>query len=121
MRKTYETTACGVTIFADVISMGRDYTICIYDDKNGHIGSTAVSSARMSRTGEGISATTSVVNGSGHKEETIARSFSESFAVWGNCTAVCTCGIHIEDITEEQIRQILSACEQLKRKILGIN
>ncbi len=118
MKGEYARSACGTRIRAVVTRMGRDYTICVFDDKNGHIGSTAVSVARKSLTGEGISATTSVLNITGHKEEEIAREFSEAVAVKKNCTAVCTCGIHVDDINKEEIDEIRDACKSLCGELL---
>ncbi len=113
----YQTSACGVTIFCDVIRMGADTTIAVYDSENGHVGCAALSIARPSLTGSGIGVTTSVINCPGHKEETIARIFSEAAAVSHQGTAVCTCGIHIDQITPDQIKEVNCACRKLAEEI----
>ncbi len=117
-RREYQKQVCGITILCDVIPMGPDYTICIRDDKNGHIGSTVMSVARPSLTGEGISATSSVLNRLGHKDEKIARQIAETVAAHQNCTVVCTCGIHIDHIQPDEIRKILDACRELEERIV---
>ncbi|MCD7746529.1 MAG: hypothetical protein LUI13_14825 [Lachnospiraceae bacterium] len=114
----YKKTVCGITILCDVIPMGPDYTICIRDDKNGHIGSAVLSIARPSLTGEGISVTSSVLNRLGHKDEEIARRIAETVARRQNCTVVCTCGIHIDHIRPEQIQEILDACRELEENVV---
>ncbi|MCD7715774.1 MAG: hypothetical protein LUI39_04895 [Lachnospiraceae bacterium] len=116
--RQYRKSVCGVTILCDVIPMGNDYTICIRDEKNAHIGSAVMAIARPSLTGEGRSATSSVLNCMGHKDEEIARRIAESVAAKLDCTVVCTCGIHIDNISPEQIQQILDACGELEQMIL---
>lgn len=118
MHRVYKTKVCGLTIRCDVIRMGRDYAVTLQDEAAGHIGCTTLSAARPSLTGRGTSATTSVLNCIGHKDDVIARRFSEAAAVKSGGTAVCTCGIHMDGITEEQIREILAACEALKEEVL---
>ncbi|MCD7812865.1 MAG: hypothetical protein LUH20_02205 [Lachnospiraceae bacterium] len=119
LRLSYEKEACGITLLCDVIPMGRDYTICVRDAKGGHVGSTVMSIARQSLTGEGISATSSVLNRVGHKDDEVARMLAEAVAIQKNCTVVCTCGIHLDGITPDQIQEILDACGELEQMILA--
>ena len=51
--------------------------------------------------------TTSVINLIGHKDEVVARKFSEQLAAKFNRNAIATAGIHIDDITENQINIIM--------------
>lgn len=118
LNRHYEVPVCGITLLCDVIAMGRDYTICVRDDRCGHVGSAALSVSRPSLTGQGVSATTSVLNCLGHKDDAIACRFAEAVAVQQRCTAVCTCGVHIDGITPAQIREILAACEELQDRVL---
>lgn len=114
----YRKTVCGITILCEVIPMGKDFTICVWDDKGGHIGSAVMSVARPSLTGKGISTTTSVLNRPGHKDEEVARHLAETVAAHMNCAVVCTCGIHLDGITPGQIREILKACREMEGEIL---
>lgn len=113
-----ERTAWGITLLCDVVPMGRDYTICIRSDSGGHIGSAAMAVARPSLTGSGVSATTSVLNCLGHKDDTVACRLAAAVAAAKNCTAVCICGIHIDALTPEGIEAILAACRELEKEIL---
>ncbi|MCC8138003.1 MAG: hypothetical protein LIO76_08085 [Clostridiales bacterium] len=117
--RQYRKSVCGITILCDVIPMGNDCTICIRDEDGGHIGSAVMAIARPSLTGKGMSATSSVLNCLGHKDEEIARRIAERVAANLNCAVVCTCGIHMDGITQEQIRQILDACRGLEQTILN--
>ena len=102
-----------------VIPMGKDYTVTICGGTLPHIGSAVMAQARPSRTGQGVSATSSVLNCIGHKDEAIARMFAEKIAVHGNCTVVCACGIHLDNITEEQLVGVQESCERLMKRVLA--
>ncbi|MCC8044935.1 MAG: hypothetical protein LIP12_05485 [Clostridiales bacterium] len=114
----YRKSVCGVTILCEVIPMGKDFTICVWDDRGGHVGSAVMSVARPSLTGHGTSTTTSVLNRPGHKDEEVARHLAETVAACMDCAVVCTCGIHLDGITPEQIRDILKACRELEEEIV---
>lgn len=118
--KIYETwplESCLLT--CRVTPMGKDYTITICGGSLPHIGSAVMAQARPSLTGNGISATSSVLNCVGHKDETIARMFAEKIAICGNCMAVCICGIHLDNITEKQLDRIRESCDSLLKRILA--
>ena len=102
-----------------VIPMGKDYTVTVCGGTLPHIGSVVMAQARPSLTGQGISATSSVLNCVGHKDEVIARMFAEEVAMHGNCTAVCICGIHMDAIEEEQLVKIKESCRSLLKRVLA--
>lgn len=108
----------GYDIKCDVVRMGRDYTLAIYGGDTPHVGSVVMSAARPSLTGKGISVTSSVINGIGHKDEMIARLFAETLAKKRNCTVVCSCGIHVDNIRPEQIKIVQETCGKLLEKVL---
>lgn len=103
----------GYHIRCHVIPMGNDYTIAVYGGDTPHVGSVVMSVARPSLTGKGISVTSSVLNGVGHKDEVIGRMFAETLAKKRNCTVVCSCGIHVDGITPEQIEIIREKCSEI--------
>lgn len=118
--KVYEIQAsqfCSLT--CRVVMMGKDYAVTVCGGSLPHIGSVVMAQARPSLTGSGISATSSVLNCVGHKDEAVARKFAEKIAIRGNCTAVCACGIHLDDITEEQLAGIQESCDSLLERILA--
>lgn len=108
----------GYRVCCDIVPMGQDYTLAVYGGALPHVGSVVMSVARPSLTGEGISATSCVLNGLGHKDELIARLFAERVAKEKNCTAVCACGIHVDQITPEQIQKVQEACMRLLNRVL---
>lgn len=105
-------------VSCQAISMGWDYTICVWGGDIPHVGSVVMSVARPSLTGEGTGVTSSVINGMGHKDEYVARKFAEAAAMKYNCTVVCTCGIHIDHITKEQLKDVADACDRLLMHLL---
>ncbi len=113
-----EQIAGGYPVSCQAVSMGQDYTICVWGGDTPHVGSVVMSVARPSLTGEGTGVTSSVINGMGHKDEYVARKFAEAAAMKYNCTVVCTCGIHIDNITKEQLKNVADACDRLLTRLL---
>ena len=119
MQNTYTKQVCGIQIQCNVVQMGNDYTISIWDNTAGHIGCAVLSLARPSLTETGISVTSSVLNRTGHKDDIIALKFAEAVAKKSGTCAVCTCGIHMDNITAEQIQEILAACDELLQSVIS--
>ena len=109
----------GYEICCSVIPMGKDLTVCVSGGDTPHVGSVVMSVARPSLTGEGTGVTSSVLNGMGHKDEYVARKFAEALAKKDNCTVVCTCGIHIDGITEAQLKEVSECCNRLLEKLMN--
>ncbi len=105
-------------LYCNLTIMGKDYALSVYGGDAPHVGSVIMSTARPSLTGKGLGVTSSVLNGIGHKDEIIGRFFAESIAKKKNCTVVCSCGIHIDNITEEQLAQVQFAAEKILKKLL---
>ena len=108
----------GYYIYCDVIRMGKDCTMAVYGGDSPHVGCAVMSAARPSLTGEGIGVTTSVLSAMGHKDDVIARMFAEAAAERWNCTVVCTCGIHVEGLTPEQLDIVREKCAGLLQRML---
>lgn len=109
----------GLPVFAQLVQMGKDCTICIWGGDTPHVGSVVMSTARPSLTGSGVGVTSSVLNGIGHKDEYVARKFAEAAAEKFVCTAVCSCGIHIDDITSAQLQEVSVVCDKLLKQVIA--
>lgn len=109
----------GLPVFAQLVQMGKDCTICIWGGDTPHVGSVVMSTARPSLTGSGVGVTSSVLNGIGHKDEYVARKFAEAAAEKFVCTAVCSCGIHIDDITLAQLQEVSTVCDKLLKQVIA--
>lgn len=109
----------GLPVFAQLVQMGKDCTICIWGGDTPHVGSVVMSTARPSLTGSGVGVTSSVLNGIGHKDEYVARKFAEATAEKFVCTAVCSCGIHIDGITQAQLQEVSVVCDKLLKQVIA--
>ncbi len=95
-------------VVAEVKIIGDDLIISIWGGTKPHIGSISVSVPRPGlKDSTSMSSTSSVINLIGHKDEVVARKFSEQLAAKFNRNAIATAGIHIDDITENQINIII--------------
>ena len=73
-----------------------------------HIGCVVQAVPRPSLTNDGsISVTSSVLNLTGHKDEFLCRKLAEKRCRETGRIVVCTGGVHIENITKEQIHKLL--------------
>lgn len=109
----------GLPVFAQLVQMGKDCTICVWGGDTPHVGSVVMSTARPSLTGSGVGVTSSVFNGIGHKDEYVARKFAEAAAEKFVCTAVCSCGIHIDGITPAQLQEVSAVCDKLLKQVIA--
>ena len=86
-----------------------------------HIGCTVMAVPRPSLSGNGErSVTSSVMNLTGHKDESICRMLAEDVCRTCGKTVVCTGGVHLEQITMEQIKEVENAAKRLGVALLGV-
>ena len=105
-------------ITMQITRLGSDYHIAIWGGEKPHIGCTILALPRPSLTGDGSrSATASVLNVTGHKDEQICRYLAEQAAIRTGATVVCTGGFHVDDATQEQIREVMEAVKELAEAI----
>ena len=106
-------------VIAEVKIIGDDLMISVWGGTKPHIGSISVSVPRPSlQDNTTMSATSSIINLIGHKDEVVARKFSEKLAAKFNKNAIATAGIHIDDITENQINILMQNMTDLCRDIM---
>lgn len=102
--------------------VGEDLLICIRGGGKPHIGCSVQAVFRPSLSGDGsASATASVWNLTGHKDEFICRPAAERLCALTGRTVVCTGGFHSDGLTKEQIKEVLweikAAVERLARRL----
>lgn len=98
-----------------VIQIGEDWQIILQGGEKPHIGCTVLAVPRPSLTGDGtISSTASVINVTGHKDEYICRLLAEHTAARKNAVVVCTGGFHADNLTEEQLQEIMSFIDKIE-------
>lgn len=96
-----------ITIQVRALRSGSDLAVVINGGDRAHIGAVALSQPRPSLKNNGdISASTSVLTLLGHKEDEIARASAHRIASVLNTTVTVACGIHIDNINENGLRQV---------------
>ncbi|RHV01080.1 hypothetical protein DXB97_14520 [Firmicutes bacterium OM07-11] len=107
-------------IYAEISRLGEDYHILLSGGERPHIGCTVLAVPRPSLDGSGkMSSTASVLNVTGHKDEEVCRYLAEKVSAGKNAVVVCTGGIHMDEITKEQIAEIVEAMRIIVVKIVG--
>ena len=90
------------TIEVSIEHLGACVVVCVSGGDEPHIGSVVLAAARASLPGEGTSATSSVLNRLGHKDEFVARTVAETLAAALDTTACCIC--HKDNAPPEDIQ-----------------
>ena len=106
-------------IWGEVVPSGNDCTITINGGK-AHVGCVALAIPRPSLTGEGISATVSVLNRTGHMDDASAGAVAKRIASARNCAVACSCGIHVDQASAETITQIRNVVPAIVEDILAL-
>lgn len=108
-----------IKITLQAVTVGNDICVILYGGDTPHIGCVTLSIPRPSLQDAAVaSATTSVLNVIGHKDDEAARYVSCVLASKLNKNVVVTCGIHIEDITDEEIRITIELLKDLTNKFI---
>lgn len=99
--------------------IGNDILLCLEGGTKPHIGCVVQAVPRLSLTGDGSgSATASVLNLTGHKDEYLCRQLAEKISSNLGTVVVCTGGFHIDNMTKEQIKEVIQAVNEIAEEIL---
>lgn len=102
------------TLTIQVTQVGEDFNIILQGGDKPHIGCTVIAIPRPSLENNGkMSATSSVLNVTGHKDEQLCRYLAETVAASRNAVTVCSGGFHIDDITKEQMKEVMDAVKEI--------
>jgi len=106
-------------IKAEARIIGRDIVVIISGGDQPHIGSVAIAIPRPSMADPSrMSATCSCFNFIGHKDDCIAKTVAEKIAIAAKQNTVVTAGIHIDDIQDSEIKDIVLAAESLAEQLI---
>lgn len=94
--------------------IGDDIAVWVSGGDRPHIGCVVQAVPRLSLTGDGSrSATSSVLNLTGHKDEFLCRELAETICAAVGRVTVCTGGFHCDGMTEEKIAEVVDAVKKI--------
>lgn len=109
----------GILLSVSAERMGADIAVTVSGGSRPHIGSVAVAVPRQSLSGDGtISATTSVINMTGHKDNLLSEQIASALSSHFNCTVSVSAGVHFDGITPEQMRIMVNSPQEITRFII---
>ena len=118
VRECVEAAGCPLEISAAFV--GEDVLVCLQGGDRSHLGCVVQTEPRESLTGDGsVSATSSVLNYPGHKDEVVCRYVAEKISRELKRRVVCTGGFHKDGILLEEIREVQRVVEQMAERIVG--
>lgn len=110
-----------ITVEATVVRAGADLCIVLTGGDRPHIGTVTLSVARPSLADSArTSATTSVLNLTGHKDGEAAQYLSQRLAAALGATVVVTGGIHVDDIRPGEIKTVLHLVDRLTTTLVDL-
>lgn len=99
--------------------VGDDCFLILQGGERPHIGCTVLAVPRDSLKEDGTrSSTASVINVTGHKDEELCRYAAERVAAGKNAVTVCSGGFHMDQISQDQIRELRQAVKELVEELL---
>ena len=104
---------------ASVGLVGEDIVVAIWGGERPHIGAVAAAQPRPSLADPNvISASASVICFLGHKDDNLAKKTAETLTAAFNANVVVTVGIHWDDLSQDDVRQINKNSEILVDLVL---
>lgn len=118
VRECMEAAGCSLEVRAAFV--GEDILVCLQGGERPHLGCVVQTEPRESLTGDGsVSATSSVLNYPGHKDEVVCRYVAEKIYRELKRRVVCTGGFHKDGINVDEIREVQMAVEVVTEKLVG--
>ena len=107
-------------INCSAIKMGLDYNISIYGGDKSHIGAVALGLPLPSlQDNNKISSSVSLITVPTHKEDSIVLKAAKFISQELNSTVVVACGIHIGNITFDEIKELTNIIDNLIIEIVN--
>ncbi|MDF2677113.1 MAG: hypothetical protein K0Q97_1430 [Bacillota bacterium] len=108
-----------IKIIMKAIMLGNDLCVIVSGGDSFHIGCTILSIPRPSLNDKNIiSSTESVLNLIGHKDDEALKIVSHTLSSKLNKNVVVTGGIHVDDITKEEIKTVIKLLKELTDKLI---
>ena len=118
---TLSLTTGRITVQAELLKVGDDLNVALSGGDMPHIGCVTLSISRPSLADAGkASATTSILNVTGHKDGEAAQHMSQRLCTALQKTVVVCGGIHVEAIQPEEIQTVMEMVQRLTDAIIEI-
>lgn len=118
--KKYVMNKSDIIVSMLLIDVGNDLCVVIFGGDDPHIGCVTLGIPRPSLdNNDTISSTSSIINKLGHKDDKIALYVSEKLVPALNKDIAISCGIHIDNITNNEIDIIFNIIEKLTERIIN--
>ena len=109
----------GYALQAQVRRLGEDLVVLLGGGERPHVGTLVVAEPRASGADPTRrSATSSVWNRLGHKDEALARPLAERLAAALDVTVVVVAGVHVENLDEAGIQTFAGLAQELTEDML---
>lgn len=106
-------------ITCKVIKMGNDINMVLEGGDIPHIGAVALGIAvEMPHNINKKTATVSLLTVPGHKEDDVVLRYAKRLVQELGVTSVVTCGIHIQNITFEEIKALMDVMDDLVTRVI---
>lgn len=114
-----------ISILMKAMLLGNDMCVIVSGGDSPHIGCTILSVPRPSLDNRNIiSSTESVLNLTGHKDDDALKIVARLLSSGLNKNVVVTGGIHVDNITKEEINiviKLLKGCTEKLIKLIELN
>lgn len=100
----------GYLIRARLEFLDDGLNVTIFGGCSSHIGCVSVAEADGSLQSIAIP---------GHKEQVVSERWARALAKKHKCRTAVTCGIHYDDLTKEELAQVIAAIGRLLERVLG--
>lgn len=101
-----------------IIPMGKDHVILVSGGQ-AHIGTQVCAIPYFNN--DQWHVTLHIWNQIAHRDDEVAKRYASALALHTHHTAICICGIHYDDIQKDEIKEILTWCdqdiEQMKKEV----
>lgn len=107
------------TIKIIALKIGNDFNISIYGGDIPHIGAIALGyPVNLPNNINKLTSTASLLTVPGHKEDIITLNYAKLLAKKLNTTVTICCGIHIKNITPQDITKLTNTIDNLINDLL---
>lgn len=111
----------GVTLTAELISLGEDLCVAVTGGDRPHLGCAALALPHPGITGPSIpSATVSTLNLPGHRDDQLANRMAKALSAALSHPVAVLCGVHFDRFSQQVLSEAEQAADVLCNEILRL-